>query len=99
MVLFHQHVIYVALFGAMLAARRTTFATLARRARVSTGRSCSRSARVTIGYRWFQLLATKAGPVALVLTDQAHVHRVRLARGRLAVQGAARADPCGSARR
>ena len=68
-VLFHQHVIYVALFGAMLAVRRTTFATLAARTREHWPLLLT-IGLLTIGYRWFQLLATKAGPVALVLATK-----------------------------
>lgn len=68
-VLFHQHVVYVALFGAMLAARRTPLATLAARAREHWPLLLTIGV-LTIGYRWFQLLATKAGPVALVLATK-----------------------------
>lgn len=82
-VLFHQHVVYVAMFGAMIVVRRTSAATLAARVRehwpllVAIG-------VLTLGYRWFQLLATKAGPVALVLaTKRTSIVYASLAAGTL----------------
>lgn len=65
-VLFHQHVVYAALFGAMLLVRRVPAATLVARGREHAPLLLA-IALLTIGYRWFQLEATKAGPVALVL--------------------------------
>lgn len=65
-VLFHQHVVYAALFGGMLLVRRVPGATLVARAREHAPWLLA-IAVLTIGYRWFQLEATREGPVALVL--------------------------------
>ncbi|MFN8586917.1 MAG: EamA family transporter [Candidatus Eisenbacteria bacterium] len=82
-VLFHQHVLYVALFGAMLLVRRTSPALLAARAREHWPLLLTIGA-LTLGYRWFQLLATKAGPVALVLaTKRTSIVYASLAAGSL----------------
>ncbi|MCC6651753.1 MAG: EamA family transporter [Candidatus Eisenbacteria bacterium] len=68
-VMFHQHVVYCALFGILLLARRASAATLAARARENWPLLVT-IAVFTIGYRWFQLEATKLGPVALVLATK-----------------------------
>jgi drug/metabolite transporter (DMT)-like permease len=68
-VMFHQHVVYCLLFGVLLLARRASAATLAARARENWPLLVT-IAVFTIGYRWFQLEATKLGPVALVLATQ-----------------------------
>lgn len=84
LVLFHQHIVYCALFGGMLVLRRAAVA-------ASRGDDGPRSAIAaappeglarllreqwplllaiavfTLGYRFFQLQATRSGPVALVL--------------------------------
>ncbi len=66
LVLFHQHVVYVAVFGALLVVRRRPAAGLAAALR-DTWPLLVAIALLTLGYRWLQLLATQAGPVALVL--------------------------------
>lgn len=65
-VLFHQHVVYCLLFGGLLLARRTSFAEVARRGREQWPLIAA-IAVLTLGYRFFQLQATRVGPVALVL--------------------------------
>lgn len=66
LVLFHQHVVYALVFGALLLARRRPFGELARAARELWPLLLA-IALLTVGYRWLQLLATQAGPVALVI--------------------------------
>lgn len=65
-VMFHQHVVYCLLFGALLLARRTSFAAVARHGREQWPLIAA-IAVLTLGYRFFQLQATRVGPVALVL--------------------------------
>lgn len=65
-VLFHQHVVYALVFGAVLAVRRTPWAALGRGAREQWPLLVA-IAVLTLGYRFFQLQATRVGPVALVL--------------------------------
>ena len=82
-VLFHQHVVYVAMFGAFLLLRRASAATLAARAREHAPLLVGIGV-LTLGYRWFQLLATQAGPVALVLaTKRTSIVYASLAAGTL----------------
>jgi len=65
-VMFHQHVVYALLFALLLLARRRSVGALAGAARAHLPMLLVIAA-LTVGYRWFQLEATKAGPVALVL--------------------------------
>jgi len=65
-VLFHQHVVYCALFGLLLVVRRVPLAVVAEGARRQWPLLLA-IAVMTIGYRFFQLQATRVGPVALVL--------------------------------
>jgi uncharacterized membrane protein len=65
-VLFHQHVVYCLVFAILLLARRCPFAGVARAAREQWPLLAA-IAVLTIGYRYLQLQATQAGPVALVL--------------------------------
>ncbi len=65
-VLFHQNLIYCVMFGGMLLVRRRPFAELARRGREQWVLVVA-IAVLTLGYRFFQLQATRVGPVALVL--------------------------------
>jgi drug/metabolite transporter (DMT)-like permease len=66
LVLFHQHLVYCAVFAAMLLARRRPAAGLVRAAREQWPLLLA-IAVFTLGYRALQLQATQAGPVALVL--------------------------------
>ncbi len=82
-VLFHQHVVYLAVFGAMLLARRAPAAALARGAREQWPLLLAIAA-CTLGYRFLQLEATQAGPVALVLAvKRTSIVYASLAGGRL----------------
>ncbi len=65
-VLFHQHVVYCLLFGGLLLTRRASFRELARHGREQWPAFLA-IAVLTLGYRFFQLEATREGPVALVL--------------------------------
>ena len=65
-VLFHQHVVYTAVFGVMLLVRRVPAAVVGRAAREHAPMVLAIAA-LTLGYRFFQLQATRTGPVALVL--------------------------------
>lgn len=65
-VLFYQHVAYAALFGAMLVRRPAVAGDAWPRIRETLPLVVA-VAVATIGYRYFQLEATKVGPVALVL--------------------------------
>jgi uncharacterized membrane protein len=65
-VLFYQHVVYCALFGGMLLVRRRSFAEVVRHGRAQWP-LITAIAVLTLGYRFFQLEATRVGPVALVL--------------------------------
>ena len=65
-VLFNQQVVYCLLFGGLLLVRRTSFAEVARRGR-EQWQLIGAIAVLTLGYRFFQLQATRVGPVALVL--------------------------------
>jgi uncharacterized membrane protein len=65
-VLFHQHVVYCLVFGVLLLARRVPAGALLRQGREQWALILA-IAVLTLGYRFFQLQATKAGPVALVL--------------------------------
>jgi len=65
-VMFHQHVIYALLFALLLLVRRHSWATLPRDARAHLPMLLAIAA-LTVGYRFFQLEATREGPVALVL--------------------------------
>lgn len=66
LVLFHQHVVYCLVFAVLLLARRRPFAGVARAAREQWPLLAA-IAVLTVGYRFLQLEATQAGPVALVL--------------------------------
>lgn len=65
-VLFHQHVVYCVLFGVMVIARRRSAGTLGAGLRAQWPLIVT-IALLTLGYRFFQLQATRIGPVALVL--------------------------------
>ncbi len=65
-VLFHQHVVYAAVFGVLLLARRVPPAALVRGAREQWPLLLAIAA-LTLAYRFLQLQATREGPVALVL--------------------------------
>ena len=65
-VLFNQQVVYCLLFGGLLLVRRTSFAEVAHRGR-EQWQLIVAIAVLTLGYRFFQLQATRVGPVALVL--------------------------------
>lgn len=65
-VLFHQHVVYCAVFGALLLARRRPRGRLVQALRTHWPWLLT-IAVLTVGYRWLQLQATLLGPVALVL--------------------------------
>jgi drug/metabolite transporter (DMT)-like permease len=66
LVLFHQHVVYCLVFAALLVARRRPLAGLAGAIREQWPLLLV-IAVLTIGYRYLQLQATQAGPVALVI--------------------------------
>jgi drug/metabolite transporter (DMT)-like permease len=68
-VLFHQHVVYTTLFGVLLLVRRVPRAALVRGLR-SQWPMLLAIAVLTLGYRYFQLQATRIGPVALVLAGK-----------------------------
>ena len=65
-VMFHQHLVYALLFALLLLIRRHSWATLPRTARAHLPLLLAIAA-LTVGYRFFQLEATRVGPVALVL--------------------------------
>ena len=65
-VLFHQNLVYTVMFGGMLLVRRVRFTELAGRGREQWALVVA-IAVLTLGYRFFQLQATRVGPVALVL--------------------------------
>jgi drug/metabolite transporter (DMT)-like permease len=65
-VLFYQQVVYCLLFAGLLLVRRGSFAEVARRGREQWPLIAA-IAVLTLGYRFFQLQATRVGPVALVL--------------------------------
>src|SRR5664279_1152819 len=65
-VLFNQQIVYCLLFGGLLLVRRRPLAALARRGREQWPLIVA-IAVLTLGYRFFQLQATRVGPVALVL--------------------------------
>jgi drug/metabolite transporter (DMT)-like permease len=82
-VLFHQHVVYTSVFGVLLLVRRVPLATLARGVR-SQWPMLLAIAVLTLGYRFFQLQATRTGPVALVLAvKRTSILYATLAGGRL----------------
>lgn len=66
LVLFHQHVVYCVLFAGLLVVRRRPPRALVEAVRTHWPLLLAIAA-FTLGYRWLQLLATAAGPVALVL--------------------------------
>jgi uncharacterized membrane protein len=65
-VMFHQHVVYTLVFGVLLLVRQVPMATVARGLREQWPMLLA-IAVLTLGYRFFQLQATRTGPVALVL--------------------------------
>jgi drug/metabolite transporter (DMT)-like permease len=65
-VLFHQHVVYCLMYGGFLVVRRVPFAGVLQRGREQWPLLLG-IAVLTLGYRFFQLQATRVGPVALVL--------------------------------
>lgn len=65
-VMFHQHLVYALVFALLLLIRRHSWATLPHDARAHLPMLLAIAA-LTVGYRFFQLEATRAGPVALVL--------------------------------